>query len=300
MSFKRILVPLDGSYLAEQALVPALALAEALAAKIFLLRVASPLSLNLDPNLYQGIISLRQSRAKRYLRSVQSRFSSSSAEIDTQVVVGRGARPIINFAEECKIDLIVMSSHVRYGVNRWICWIYGSVANKVLHTAPCSMVMIYPKAIIEPLSFKRILVPLDGSSIAEQALEPALELAEAITAELLLLRVSTAPRIAVAPMAGRPGPNEYMEAADQEANAYLQSVQAAMEDVPISITSRIATGPAADSIIDIADSQQVGLIVMCSYGRSGIERWVSGNIAEKVLRGAKCVTLITKGQGLSK
>ena len=115
MSLKRIVVPLDGSELAELALVAALALAVAMSAKLFFIRVAIPLSLNLDPKLYQRIIELRQDEAKRYLRSIQSRFSSSQANIETQVLVGRAARSIINFAHEKEIDLIVMSSHGRSG-----------------------------------------------------------------------------------------------------------------------------------------------------------------------------------------
>jgi nucleotide-binding universal stress UspA family protein len=299
VSFKRILVPLDGSELAERALVPALALAEAIPAKLFLIRVAIPLSLNLDPKFYHRIIKLRQNEAKRYLQSIQSRFSSSPAEINTQVVVGRGARPSVNFAKENNIDLIVMSSHGHYGVNRWICWLYGSVADKVLHTAPCAKVIIHPQVIIEPFSVKRILVPLDGSSIAEQALEPALELAKAMSVELIFLRVMTEPQISKRGP-GRPGLDAVMDATEQEADAYLQGVQAAVGDSPVSTSLQIATSSAAVGIIDIADGQQVDLIVMCSHGRSRIKRWIFGSVTENVLRGANCVTLVVQGQEVSK
>jgi nucleotide-binding universal stress UspA family protein len=292
MSFKRILVPLDGSQLAERALVPALALAAGLSAKLFFIRVAIPLSLNLDPKYYQAITELRQDEAKRYLWSIQSRFSSA-AEIVTQVVVGRPARSIINFAQEKEIDLIVISSHGRSGVNRWI---YGSVADKVLHNAPCAKVIIHPQVIIEPFSIKRILVPLDGSPIAEQALDPALALAEALRARLIVLRVAPKPQIPVQPVPGWPGLDVVMEAAEEEANAYLQGLQAAMGDSPVAISSHTATGLAAESIIEIADSQKVDLIVICSHGRSGIERWVFGSVAEKVLRAANSVTLVIRGQ----
>ena len=293
MNFKRILVPLDGSGLAERALVPALALAEAMLAKVFIIRVAVPLSLNLDPKFYQHIIELRRDEAKRYLRSIQSRFASSAAEIEAQVVVGRGARSIINFVQEEEIDLIVMSSHGRSSVNRWI---YGSVADKVVHNAPCAKVIIHPQVIIDPCSIKRILVPLDGSSLAEQALEPALALAEAMSAELIFLQVTTAPQIFVQPVSDRPGLDDVMEAVELETSAYLQSVQATMGDSPVSSSLCVTSGPAAENIIDIADSQKVDLIVICSHGRSGIEQWAFGSVAEKVLRGANCVTLVIQGQ----
>ncbi|MGB3713028.1 MAG: universal stress protein [Candidatus Promineifilaceae bacterium] len=297
MSFKKILVPLDGSELAERALAPALALAEAMSAKLFFIRVAIPLTLNLDPKFYQRIIEERKDGAKRYLRSIQSRFSSTLVDIETQVIVGRGARSIINFAQEKEIELIVMSSHGRSGVNRWI---YGSVADKVLHNAPCAKAIIHPQVKIEPFSIKRILVPLDGSSIAEQALEPALALAEAVSAELILHQVTTAPQIFVQTLPGWPGLDVVQDAAEQEANSYLQCVHAAMGDSPVPTAFRVTTGPAAEGIIDIADRQKVDLIVICSHGCSGIERWVFGSVAEKVLRGANCVTLVIQGQEISK
>jgi len=298
VSFKRILVPLDGSELAERALVPAQALAEAMTAKLFFIRVAIPLSLNLDPKLYQRNIAMKQNEATRYLKSVQSGFSSSSVDIKTQVLVGRAAKSILKCVQEKEIDLIVMSSHGRSGMNRWI---YGSVADKVLHNAPCAKVIIHPQVIIkpfEPFSIKRILVPLDGSSLAEQALEPALALAEAVSAKLILHQATTAPLIQ--PLPDWPGPYVVLDAAEQEAISYWQGVHSAMGDSPVSTSLHVTTGPAAEGIIDNANSQQVDLIVMCSHGRSGIERRVYGSVAEKVLRGANCVTLVIQGQEVSK
>lgn len=297
MSFKRILVPLDGSELAERALVPALALAEAMSAKIFFIRVAIPLFLNLDSKFYQRTIERRQDAAKRYLWSIQSRFSSSAAEIEAQVVVGRGARSIINYAKENDIDLIVISSHGCSGINRWI---YGGVANKVLHNAPCAMVLIHSQVQTEPFTLKRILLPLDGSAIAEQAFEPALALAEAALAELLLLRVTTVPQVSVQSVPGWPGFDAIRDAAEHEANAYLQGIQAAVADSPVSASLHVISGAAAEDIIDIANSKKVDLIVMCSHGCSGIERWAFGSVAEKVLRAANCATLVIRGQEISK
>jgi nucleotide-binding universal stress UspA family protein len=174
------------------------------------------------------------------------------------------------------------------------------VADKVLHNAPCAKAIIHPQVIIEPFSIKRILVPLDGSSIAEQALEPALALAEAVSAELAFLQVRTAPQIFIQPVHGWSGLDAVMAAAEQEANAYLQGVQAAMADSLVSSSLRVTTGPAAESIIDIADSQQADLIVMCGHGRSGIERCAFGSVTEKVLRGANCITLVIWSQEVLK
>ena len=102
------------------------------------------------------------------------------------------------------------------------------------------------------------------------------------------------PQISLQSVPGWPGLDAVMEAAEQEANAYLQGVQATMADSPVSTCLRVTTGPAAEGIIDMSDSQQVDLIVMCSYGRSGMERWVFGSVTEKTLRGAHCATLVIR------
>ena len=142
--------------------------------------------------------------------------------------------------------------------------------------------------------YQKILVPLDGSELADRAL------AEAVSAELVFLRVRTVPQIFVQPGTGWPGLDVVMEAAEQEANAYMQGVQAATGDSSVSTSLRVAAGPAAEVIIGTVDKQKVDLIVMCSHGRSGIERWLFGSVAEKVLRGANCVTLVIQGQEISK
>lgn len=174
MSFNKILLPLDGSELAEKALAPAVALAEAFSAEIVLLRVVVPLSIKLDPDLYQRVIDGGQKEAKRYLSGIQLRWLFSTVSVKGETVVGKAADLILTYAQEDGIDLIVMSSHGRSGLSRWV---YGSVADKVLHKAACSLAIIHPQVETEPFAHKRILVPLDGSLQAESALGPALKLA---------------------------------------------------------------------------------------------------------------------------
>lgn len=222
MHFNKILVPLDGSELAETALAPAQALAEALSADVVLLRVIVPLSIKLDPDLYQRLIVSGQNDAKVYLNSIQSRSLFSSIRLKSEAVVGKAAESIINYAQENEIDLIVMSSHGRSGIGRWV---YGSVADKVLHQTAIAIAIIYPQVETELFAQERLLVPLDGSMQAEQALGPALRLAKAVSAELVLLRVTIMPQNPVGPVAGWPGSEAVMNENEQEARAYLQRVR---------------------------------------------------------------------------
>jgi nucleotide-binding universal stress UspA family protein len=289
MCFKRILVPLDGSELAQAALAPALTLAEALSADITLLRVVVPLTIKLDPDLYQRVIESGQNDAKIYLNSIQSHSNFSSIHLKAETVVGKAAESIINYAQKNEIDLIVMSSHGRSGIGRWV---YGSIADKVLYQATCAVAIIHPQVETELFTHKRILVPLDGSRRAERALEPALMLAQEVSAKLVLLRVTIMPQKPVGPVVGWPGTEAVMIEDEQEARAYLQKVRESLTNNRIQIHTHIAASSVAESIIDMADKLQVDLIVMSSHGRSGMSRWVFGSVTEKTLRGAQCATLV--------
>ena len=291
MHFNKILVPLDGSELAEAALAPAVAIAEAMAADIILLRVAVPLSIKLDPDLYQRVIDSSQNDANAYLKSIQTRALFFSIRPKPETVVGKAAESIIKFAQENEIDLIVMSSHGRSGISRWI---YGSVASKVLYQVACAISIIHPQVETELFANKRVLVPLDGSMRAEQALEPALKLAQALSAELILLRVTIMPQSPVGPVVGWPGTEAVMNEDEQEARSYLQRVQVSLKNGQVQIHTHIAASSVAESIIDMADKLQVDIIVMSSHGRSGMSRWVFGSVTEKTLRGAHCATLIIR------
>ena len=291
MGFYKILVPLDGSELAEAALPPALAFAEALSADVVLLRVAVPLAIKLDPFLYQSVIDRGEMVAETYLSSIQSRPLFSSVCLEGEIVVGKAAESIIDYAQKNEIDLIVMSSHGRSGISRWV---YGSVADKILYHATCATAVIHPQVETIPFTHKRILVPLDGSPLAECALKPALKLAQAVSAELILLRVTFMPLIPPGPVPGWPGTEVVMDEDEQEAEAYLQRVRDSLPDTPIQLHVHISTSSVAESIIDMADELQVDLIVMSSHGRSGLSRWVFGSETEKTLRGAHCTTLVIR------
>ena len=291
MRFNKILVPLDGSDLAEAALAPALVLAEALSAGVNLLRVVVPLSIKLDPVLYQRVIDSSQNDAEVYLNSIQFRSLFSSMHLKVDTVVGKAAESIIDYAQANEIDLIVMSSHGRSGVGRWV---YGSIADKVLHRAACAIAIIHPQVETELFAHKRILVPLDGSIQAEKALLQALKLTKAVGSELFSLRVTIMPYRPVGPVAGWPGTEAVMNEDEREAKAYLQRVQASLTNGNVQIHTHISASSVADSIIDMADELQIDLIVMSSHGRSGMSRWVFGSVTEKTLRGACCATLVIR------
>ena len=143
--------------------------------------------------------------------------------------------------------------------------------------------------------FKKILVPLDGSEFAERALEPALAIAKAMTAEMVLFRVAQdIPRT----RALREMPdvyNDVVAAAYREAGDYLNAIRAQLSYDRISVEHRPASEGVARQILDYATENCVDLIVMSSHGYTGVTRWTRGSIAEKILQAACCATLIIRG-----
>ena len=144
--------------------------------------------------------------------------------------------------------------------------------------------------------FKKILLPLDGSEFAETALEPTVAIAEAMEAEVVLFRVAQPIPRTYALREMRDVYDEVVAAAYREAEDYLNNLRAKLPYANISIKHRPGEDGVARQILDFANENDVDLIVMSSHGYTGVSRWTHGSIAEKVLRGARCATLIIRGQ----
>jgi nucleotide-binding universal stress UspA family protein len=144
--------------------------------------------------------------------------------------------------------------------------------------------------------FKRILVPLDGSKLAEKALPYAEALAEKFEAELILVQVlQLMPEIVGGPHGGM----VFYEQAVQErqvADVYLRSTMKRLrERHPLPVrTAMLEDHSAAEAIINLACQESVELIVMSTHGRSGLSRWVYGSVANKVLPHAPCPVFLVR------
>jgi nucleotide-binding universal stress UspA family protein len=144
--------------------------------------------------------------------------------------------------------------------------------------------------------FKRILVTLDGSDLSERALQPAFELAEKFAAQVTLLRV-----IAVdAPVLASAGTGpQFLNLRDMreererdEANAYLHAIEAQWRATGVPVAARVAVGAAPEMIVQAAEQCDAHLIVMSTHGRSGLNRFLYGSVAEAVLRGTQIPLLL--------
>ncbi len=305
--FKQILVPLDGSTRAEQALPVAARLARAPGGSIVLLRVAK---LPMDygggftqaPLLTEQIIETELDDADNYLKTVATSHTLTGIAIKTEAMFGQPLQDILSVAESRRVDLIVICSHGRTGLMRWA---LGSVAQGLAHQSSVPLLVLREGGRISALSRVDItrplcaLVALDGSPFAETALAPAANLVAALAAPnegiLHLTQVVTG----------------IDEAAQQGAKTYITGVaeqlQQKLKGLNLSITwSLLRNVDVAGAIVDMAVHGEGGaraeglngcdLIVMSTHGRGGLERLMMGSITERVLHSTRLPMLIVRPQ----
>jgi nucleotide-binding universal stress UspA family protein len=142
--------------------------------------------------------------------------------------------------------------------------------------------------------YKRILVPLDGSALAEAALSHAEQLAASGGGELVLLRVVISPYSIVAPDLVLAGQSIDQDILQQQAEQYLRALAARLAGQGIAVRTVTCPGPVAEAILDHARSGDADIIVMSTHGRGGISRWVYGSVADRILQAAPCPVLLIR------
>lgn len=294
--FNRILVPLDGSRLAEQALPLAQAFAERLASTVVLFRAVIPMHEAVSPRgeAYSAAeqVDLLRESARRYLDALCRERSAVSVEMQTRVHAGSPAAAILTFAENTHADLIVMVTHGRTGLRRWA---LGSVADKVLTGTQTPLLLVRASdSPRESVRLNRILVPLDGSALAERALPPARQLALAFDADVHLFRAWENPLYGVEAYPIGVSPEDYSETMSKATGDYLQQTAQELERAGLRVHCETGCGPAAEGILETAQKQEADLVVMCTHGRSGFSRWVLGSIADRVLHAAPVPVLLIR------
>jgi nucleotide-binding universal stress UspA family protein len=216
----------------------------------------------------------------------------SPVPMTTAVVNGLDADGILQRVQDGKADLIVMTTHGRGSLGRFF---LGSVADELIRKTEVPALLVRPRdpapdVVPEPL-LEHVLVPLDGSALAERVLGPALELVRSWEGRCTLLRVIEA---SPAPTAGRPNrprsPEEEQEKAAQE---YLEKIAARLREEGVSVQTRVVVAPqAAPVILEEAQTQRCDFIALATHGRSGVRRMLLGSIADKVIRGASTPVLV--------
>jgi len=143
----------------------------------------------------------------------------------------------------------------------------------------------------------RILVPLDGSPLAEQALSCAITVGRGLSAELVLFRAVHVPRGAGSYMdVATAGEGEWLGQLEAEAETYLRQVAGQVQLTGLSVEIVVQSGPAAEAIVDYAEQEGIGQIIMATHGYSGIRHWTHGSVAERVLQAASVPVLLVRAR----
>lgn len=285
---ERILLPLDGSQLAERALPYAVRLASATGARLMLMHAVVPPTIPKTPH-FDVLAFLRQVRAGQTALPASALDGVEIEAVTHDIFTDKVAEGICQTVTEQLADLVVMSTHGHGGIGRLL---FGSVAEQVLGASPAPVVMVSAAAergwsAAGPL---RILIPLDGSRFAEEALEPVSMLAASMPAELVLL--------------GATGPLEYgyaesaltvrsgFDAALREAREYLEGVAARLRAAGQTVTVEAEAGRASAVIEGVTQRRHIDLIAMATHGRSGLARVALGSVASDVLQHAAVPMLL--------
>ncbi|MBX3051444.1 MAG: universal stress protein [Caldilineaceae bacterium] len=294
---RKILVPLDGSPFAERVLAFVRHLAPPKTSELLLVHVSQPSSYYAVPvpdMLHTVDITHWQEQAANYLKRIQEEWQAEGYEVTSVLSEGDIASNICDVADAQGADLIAMTTHGRSGIEKWV---LGSVADRVVRTASQPVFLVRPQAEQTPSKpIERILVPLDGSRLAEQALPAAVELAQANGSEVWLLQSVEFPEYWGEEYAGMHSLPSMLstEEQEEEARQYLLQVGKGLSNSKISAQIFVTTGHAASAISDVVADNEIDLIVMSTHGRSGLSRWVFGSVAEKVVRLAECPVLLIR------
>jgi nucleotide-binding universal stress UspA family protein len=289
----RIVLPLDGSALAEQAIGYAQSLADG-SGEIALLRVllpARPVRGLLGDVIVsaEGVLSRMRADAKADLDTIACRLRQNSPEITTtlKVNVGDPAEEIIREARERNADLIVMASHGRGAVGRLA---FGSVADRVARTSETPVMIIRPQDArpeIGPAPIYRLLVPLDGSDIAAQALPFAEALGKWLDVPIHLLTAvdisqATSYSLAAGALFSDALYDEVFGRLRHDTEQMLEQQAEQLRQNGVSAEWELVDGQAVPTIENAVRDGDV--VVMTSHGRGGVGRWVIGSVAEKLVR----------------
>jgi len=300
--YERILVPLDGSSVAEAVLPYAEELAAKFGAELVLTSVYEPELPEMN-NVYRSYLEHLTEQVQR--QSGHQR-AKQEARTSVEVLMGNPATEILQYIEKNNVGLVVMASRgASHGSASGGPWLMGNVASKLLQAAQKPVLLIRAPAPSTALRqrrlLKKILVPLDGSEAGEAAVPHVEALARAFDARVILFHVlELAPvPVMVAPGIQIPYPLVTPEQGARAAVsilAYLEGVEKALTEKGVNASSETSSGSPAVEIVNYAAGNAIDLIAMSTHERSGIRHWVFGSVTEKVLQAASTPILTVRGK----
>jgi nucleotide-binding universal stress UspA family protein/predicted transcriptional regulator len=289
---KTLLVPLDGSEESEASLPWATKLAQERGLTLTLARVAeypnfgagAGLEESMSVEVYEQVLEVEEDEAKSYLDRVREQLAETGLQVETIMRDGRPSFTLLDLADEHSAAAIVIASHGRGGFKRVV---LGSVARQLVSHSSIPVFLVRattPEHRREP-SLNRLLVPLDGSVLAESALDLAREVATA-GSTLVLVRV-----------------------ADKSANGvtmatdYLDRVAASLSAAGVAVETQAIVGESKSAVsrhlAEAAAASNVDAIVMSTHGRGGVSGWFLGSVADEVVRNVDRPVLLVSARAIA-
>ena len=278
-----ILVPLDGSPEALGALPYAVALSGA-GATIELLTVIHDAS--------------EQATAENQLQAASQGLDIASITLRTRTLTGDPVAEIVEAAANGGASMIVMASHGRGALGRLI---HGAVADNVARQATVPVMVIRKELEApRPVGIMRLVLPVDGSPLAEESLPFATTLAQRLGAPIMLVRsVNVSELMPPAVGMGEAIPFELYDETErqmrQDAEQYLQDVATKLRAGGLNVSAQVLFGPPASAISDVTHAGD--LVILVSHERSGIARWLMGSVAEQLVRIDEAPVVLVPGIG---
>jgi nucleotide-binding universal stress UspA family protein len=311
--YRSLLVPLDGSSFGEHAIPLALALARRSGAVLHLLHVLEPVETAfpeapLPPD--HGLGPALHARQREYLDRLHKRLEGvTPVPVRATLLDGDVPAGVWAYAREVSADLVLMTTHGRGAVGRF--WL-GSVADRLLRHLAMPMVLTRPHE--GPIDWTRepevrhILLPLDGTPVGEEVIEPAVTLGALMGAAFTLLRVLRP--VLPSPLVLEPpsvaagvqeltdrvhGLHEQMR---REAEGYLDGVAARLRDSGLAVSTKVTfEDQPARAILREGEPPAADLIALGTHARGGLSRLLLGSVADKVIRAADVPVLVRRPGG---
>jgi nucleotide-binding universal stress UspA family protein len=279
---QRILVPTDGSVLAERSFPLAERIATCQGAAVVVARVVPPITwAGYDPAAYgsaqafQAMFDAVDEDCQRYLDRVAERFRAAGIAVTTEMLRGSPIAGLLNLEEKLTPDLVIMGTHGRSGLARFA---LGSVADLMVRygTSPVLLVRSFAPALS---GLRTALVPLDGSPLAEEALTLVETLATKPIEHVRLLRAATD------------------ENDEDTAGRYLDQVAARLRASGVQVSTQLKLAPPPEAITEAA--AHVDLVILSTHGRGGFERWRHGSVASHAVAHLATPTLLVRVRPLA-
>jgi nucleotide-binding universal stress UspA family protein len=289
MVYRTLLVPLDGSSFAEQALPIAIEIAQAAQADIRLVLVHHP-----GPRGTKARLAAREAE-RNYLQHIATRGNElTGTRLTAVTLTGAVVAALRDHIDRAGIDLVVMTTHGRGTLER--AWL-GSVADALVRTVDVPILLIRPAEktpAAARLEVTRLLIPLDGSPLSEKVIAPAVAMARLLGAEVSLVQLVTPVELAGDFPPASAGYDASLTAlVEQQAKDYLDSLADSLrsEGLMVTTASGLTSSPAT-GILDLVRDPAVGMVALATHGRGGLRRALLGSVADKIIRGTDRPVLV--------